>query len=332
MDNFSYTRPRDIEAALRLAAQPGSQFIAGGTNLLDLMKGGVEGPTRLVDITQVGGLAQIHELPDGEGVRIGALATNADTAEHPLIRRHYPLLSQAILAGASPQLRNMATAGGNLLQRTRCPFFYDIGFGQCNKRQPGSGCAALGGFNRNHAILGASEFCIATNPSDMAVALTALDAVVQLRSARGSRHVPLRDFLRLPEHTPQRDTNLAGGEIITAVDLPANRFANNSYYLKIRDRASYAFALVSAAAAISIENNVVKDVRLVLGGVAPKPWPVPDASTMLVGKAFNTVDLSALADIALRGAQPQKDNGFKVDLAKRAIVRALTMATKHREV
>jgi xanthine dehydrogenase YagS FAD-binding subunit len=335
MDNFAYARPRDIDAALRLVAHPGSQFIAGGTNLLDLMKGGVEGPARLVDITQLGGLAQIHELPDG-GVRIGALATNADTATHPLIRRRYPLLVQAILSGASPQLRNMATTGGNLLQRTRCSYFYDTGFRQCNKRQPGSGCAALEGFNRQHAIFGASEQCIATNPSDMGVALTALDAVVQIRSSRGSRQVALQEFQRLPGNQPQLDANLAAGEIITAVDLPASAFANHSFYLKIRDRASYAFALVSVAAALAVENGAISDARLVLGGVAHKPWPVPEARSMLVstpvGDAVDCSVWSAVADAAVRGAEPRKHNAFKVELARRAVVRALTLAAAHREV
>jgi xanthine dehydrogenase YagS FAD-binding subunit len=331
MDNFSYARPRDVEAALRLAAQPGAQFIAGGTNLLDLMKGGVANPTRLVDITKVNGLAQIHELSSG-GVRIGALATNSDAAEHPLIRKRFPLLSQAILAGASPQLRNMATVGGNLLQRTRCSYFYDTGFGQCNKRLPGSGCAAIEGCNRNHAILGASKSCIATSPSDMSVALTALDAVVQIRGARGSRQVALTDFQRLPGDTPQLDTNLGLGEIITAVDLPASRFAANSHYLKVRDRASYAFALVSVAAALELEGGIIRDARVVLGGVAHKPWRIAEAGTMLVGSAINAENLNALAAAAIRDAQPQTQNGFKIELAKRAIVRALMLAAAPEEV
>lgn len=325
MDNFSYARARDVEGALRLVAQPGSQFIAGGTNLLDLMKGGVAAPSRLIDITQVGGLAQIHELPDG-GIRIGALASNSDTAEHPLVRERYPLLSQALLAGASPQLRNMATVGGNLLQRTRCPFFYDTGFAACNKRQPGSGCSALTGFNRNHAILGSGDLCIATNPSDMSVALAALDAVVQLRTPRGSRQLELKEFQRLPGDTPQLDTNLAPGEIITAVDLPPNDFAKHSHYLKIRDRASYAFALVSVAAALSLDGNVVRDVRVVLGGVAHKPWPLPEAQTLLVDKTFESARLEALAAAALRDARPYKHNAFKIELGRRAIVRALNLA------
>jgi xanthine dehydrogenase YagS FAD-binding subunit len=330
MDNFYYSRPRDLEAALRLAAQPGAQLIAGGTNLIDLMKGGVANPARLVDMTKISGLAQIHELPGG-GLRIGALVSNAQAADHPLIRKRYPLLSQGILAGASPQLRNMATVGGNLLQRTRCSYFYDIGFSQCNKRQPGSGCAAIEGSNRNHAILGASESCIATNPSDMSVALTALEALVQLRGARGSRQVALNDFQRLPGDSPQLDTNLGLGEIITAVDLPPSPFASNSHYLKIRDRASYAFALVSVAAALQLENGLIRNVQLVLGGVAHRPWRVAEAQAMLVGKPFTAENLDALAVAALRDAQPQKDNGFKVELSKRAIVRALTLAHAARE-
>jgi xanthine dehydrogenase YagS FAD-binding subunit len=326
--NFSYARPRDIEAALRLAAQPGSQFIAGGTNLVDLMKGGVQMPGRLIDITRVTGLARIHELPQG-GLRIGALATNADTAAHSLVRERYPLLSQAILAGASPQLRNMATTGGNLLQRTRCPFFYDIGFRECNKRNPGTGCAALGGFNRNHAILGTSEECIAVNPSDMSVALVALEAVVQIRSLRGVRQVPVAEFQRLPGDTPQHDTILGPGEMITAVDLPGNSLARHSHYLKVRDRASYAFALVSVAAALELEaGGVVKDARVVVGGVAHKPWRVAEARALLVGHHLELRSLEAVADAAVRGAQPRQDNAFKIPLMKRAVVRALSEASQ----
>ncbi len=328
MDNFSYARPPDVEAALRLAAQPGARFIAGGTNLLDLMKGGVEMPARLIDISRIGGLSQIREAAPGI-LRIGALATNADTATHPVVRERYPLLAQAILAGASPQLRNMATTGGNLLQRTRCGFFYDTGFRECNKRDPGSGCAARGGFNRNHAILGASDACIAVNPSDMCVALSALGAVVQIRSLRGSREMPVSEFHRLPGETPQYDTRLAAGEMILGVDLPPNALAKHSYYLKIRDRASYAFALVSVAAALELDDaqgQVVKDVRLVVGGVAHKPWPVTEARSLLVGKRLDAQVLAAVADAAVSGAKPYKDNAFKVPLMRRAIVRALSEA------
>ena len=325
MRNFEYARPADIAGALRLAADPGAQFIAGGTNLLDLMKGGVAQPHSLVDITQITALAQIHELPTG-GVRIGALAANSDTALHPLIRERFPLLSRALLAGASPQLRNMASVGGNLLQRTRCGYFYDTAFDQCNKRLPGSGCAAIEGFNRNHAILGAGTSCIATHPSDMSVALVALDAVVQLRSARGSRGVPLVDFQRLAGDTPQIDTNLGPGEMITAVDLPPNPWQAHSVYLKLRDRASFAFALVSVAAALDVREGVVQDARLVLGGVAHKPWPVPQAASLLRGQAIDTQRFREVAEAALQGAVPQRDNAFKIELGKRAIVRALSLA------
>ena len=325
MHSFGYARPRDLEAALRLAADPGARFIAGGTNLIDLMKGGVEEPARLIDISRLGGLAQIQELPDG-GMRIGALATNADTAAHPLIRERYPLLAQAILSGASPQLRNMATTGGNLLQRTRCSYFYDVGFPECNKREPGSGCAALRGFNRNHAILGASERCIAVGPSDMCVALTALEATVHIRSAQAGRQVPIGDFQRLPGETPQRDTTLAPGEMIVGVDLPGSEFARHSHYLKIRDRASYAFALVSVAAGLHLEDGVVRDVRVVVGGVAAKPWPVPEARQMLAGRPLDASSLEALARVAVQGAKPFEGNAFKVALMQRAIVRAVTLA------
>jgi xanthine dehydrogenase YagS FAD-binding subunit len=328
--NFSYSRAADVDGALRLVAQPGSQFIAGGTNLVDLMKGGIANPTRLVDITQVAALAQIHELPEG-GVRIGALASNSDAAMQPLIRERYPLLSQAILSGASPQLRNMATVGGNILQRTRCGYFYDTGFAQCNKRHPGSGCAAIQGFNRNHAILGASPSCIATHPSDMSVALVALDAVVQLRTVRGARRVPLAEFQRLPGDTPQIDNHLAPGEIITAVDLPGNRWREHCAYLKVRDRASYAFALISVAAALEMQGDVILDARLVLGGVAHKPWQVHEASSLLRGKRADTRHFREVAEAAFRGAVPHQHNGFKVELGKRAVVRALSMALSVQE-
>jgi xanthine dehydrogenase YagS FAD-binding subunit len=323
--NFSYARPADIGAALRLAAHPGSQFIAGGTNLLDLMKGGIANPDRLIDITQLSALAQIDELPDG-GLRVGALATNTDTALHPLIRARLPLLSQALLSGASPQLRNMATVGGNILQRTRCDYFYDVAFDACNKRRPGSGCAAIQGFNRYHAILGSSESCIAAHPSDMSVALVALDAVVQLRNGRGARQVPLSEFLRLPGDAPQSDNHLAPGEIITSVDIPANRFAEHSVYLKIRDRASYAFALVSVAATLVIHDGVVQDARVVLGGVAHKPWPVVQAAALLGGQRCDVGRFKEVAEAAFHGAVPRRYNGFKVELGKRAVVRALEMA------
>jgi len=328
--NFSYSRPADIGAALRLVSQPGAQFIAGGTNLLDLMKGGIANPDRLVDITQLAALEQIHELPGG-GLRVGALATNSDTAQHPLIRERLPLLSQALLSGASPQLRNMATVGGNILQRTRCDYFYDTGFDACNKRRPGSGCAAIDGFNRYHAILGASESCIAVHPSDMSVALVALDAVVQVRNARGARQLPLNDFLRLPGDTPQIDNHLAPGEIITAVDIPPNRWAEHSAYLKLRDRASYAFALVSVAAMLDIREGLVQDARVVLGGVAHKPWPMAQATDLLRGRPADIGRFSEVAEIAFHGAIPRRYNGFKVELGKRAVIRALELAASKQE-
>jgi xanthine dehydrogenase YagS FAD-binding subunit len=327
MDNFSYARAGDVDGALRLGQEPGAEFIAGGTNLLDLMKGRVIAPTRLIDITQLAGLAQIHELPDG-GLRLGALASNSSVADNELVRTRYPLLAQALLAGASPQLRNMATVGGNLLQRTRCPYFYDVGFAHCNKREPGSGCDALQGFNRNLSILGASDQCIATNPSDMNVALAALDASVLIRSSRGSRQLPLSDLHRLPGDTPQRDTNLAPGEIIIAVDLSPSPFARHSHYLKVRDRASYAFALVSVAAALRMEGGLVRDVRVALGGVAPKPWLVPQAQSILQDKPLTAANLAAVAEAAMQEARPHADNAFKVALGKRAIIRALQVAAE----
>jgi xanthine dehydrogenase YagS FAD-binding subunit len=328
--NFSYARAADLDGALRLVAQQGAQFIAGGTNLLDLMKGGVTSPDRLIDITQITALAQMHDLPGG-GVRLGALMRNSDAAQHPSIRDRFPLLSQALLSGASPQLRNMATVAGNILQRTRCSYFYDTAFESCNKRKPGSGCEALQGFNRHHAVLGGSESCIAVNPSDMSVALVALDAIVHLRTARGSRQIPLNEFLRLPGDTPQADNRLAPNEMITAIDIPPNRFREHSAYLKVRDRASFAFALVSVAAALDIQDGVVQDARVVLGGVAHKPWPVPGAASALTGRRIEASRVREVAEIAFRGAVPRKHNAFKVELGKRAIVRALSLAASIQE-
>jgi len=329
--NFSYARAADVDGALRLVAQPGAQFIAGGTNLVDLMKGGVAAPDRLIDITQITALAQLHELPTG-GIRLGALMKNSDAAQHSLILDRFPLLSQALLSGASPQLRNMATVGGNLLQRTRCSYFFDTAFEKCNKRKPGSGCAALQGFNRYHAVLGGSESCIAVNPSDMSVALAALDAVVHLRSARGSRQMPVNEFLRLPGDTPQTDNHLSPSEMITAIDIPPNEFAEHSAYLKLRDRASFAFALVSVAAALDLRDGIVQDARLVLGGVAHKPWPVPEAAAVLRGRRIEASHMREVAQIAFRGAVPRTHNAFKIELGKRAIVRALSLAASPREM
>jgi xanthine dehydrogenase YagS FAD-binding subunit len=329
--NFSYARAADVDGALRLVAQPGAQFIAGGTNLVDLMKGGVAAPDRLIDITQITALAQIHELPAG-GIRLGALMKNSDAAQHSLILDRFPLLSQALLSGASPQLRNMATVGGNLLQRTRCSYFFDTAFEKCNKRKPGSGCEALQGFNRYHAVLGGSESCIAVNPSDMSVALVALDAIVHLRTARGSRQMPLNEFLRLPGDTPQADNHLSPSEMITAIDIPPNQFAEHSAYLKLRDRASFAFALVSVAAALDLRDGVVQDARLVLGGVAHKPWPVPEAAAVLNGRRIDASHIREVAEIAFRGAVPRTHNAFKIELGKRAIARALSLAASPREM
>ena len=324
MHAIDYERATDPAAALRLAQDAQTRFIGGGTNLLDLMKGGVERPLRLVDITRIG-LADITELPNG-GLRIGALARNSDTANHALVRSRYPLLSQALLAGASPQLRNMATMGGNLMQRPRCPYFVDTAFEMCNKRLPGSGCAAREGYNRMHAILGASQSCIAVNPSDMSVALAALDATVQIAGPRGQRSVAIGDFHRLPGTQPQAETTLMAGELITAVDLPPPAFARNSHYLKVRDRTSYAFALVSVAAALDIADGVVRQARIALGGVAHKPWRVPAAEALLVGHRIEEARSREAAALLLRGAQGFKDNRFKIDMAQRATVSALRRA------
>lgn len=325
MDNFAYARPRDMEAALRLGSEPDSQFIAGGTNLLDLMKGGVQRASRLVDITQVAGLSQIAELPDG-GLQIGAMARNSAMAAHPLVVARYPLLSQALVAGASPQLRNMASAAGNILQRTRCYYFYDTGFKHCNKRDPGSGCDALQGFNRIHAILGASEACIATNPSDLGVALYALDATVQVRSLQGSRRIPIAEFHRLPGDTPQFDNVLAPGEMVVSIDLPPSRFPRHAHYLKVRDRASYAFALVSVAVGIERRGAAIEDARVVLGSVAHKPWIVTDAAAILKAHGASESSFAQVAEAAVMGAAPQRYNAFKIELAQRAVVRALQTA------
>jgi xanthine dehydrogenase YagS FAD-binding subunit len=325
MDAIYYERAADISGAIRAAQQPGTVFIGGGTNLLDLMKGGVARPVRLVDITHIGGLDTIGTLPDG-GLRIGALVRNSDAANHALVREQYPLLTQALLSGASPQLRNMATVGGNLLQRTRCGYFYDTAFTECNKRQPGSGCAALHGNNRSHAILGASDQCIAVNPSDMSVALAALDAVVRVSGPRGERQIRFGDFHRLPGDHPELDSTLQPGELITAVDLPPPLFGEHAYYLKVRDRASYAFALVSVAAALQLDGHTVRAARIALGGVAHKPWRATVAEQMLGGQPLEDTVLKRAAAAALSEAQPQTGNRFKVQLAQRAIVRAVNLA------
>src|SRR5438132_9127544 len=325
MNPFIYTRAADPQQATQAtAANANAKFLAGGTNLIDLMKMGVERPTQLVDLNRLP-LAQIEELPNGGGVRIGALARNSDVAEHALIVQRYPVLSQALLAGASPQLRNLATTGGNLLQRTRCYYFYDPAFPQCNKRKPGSGCGAIDGYNRIHAILGHSEQCIATHPSDMCVALAALDAIVRVRGPNGEREIPFGNFHRLPGTTPERDTNLAPDELIVAVDVPAMSFATRSHYLKVRDRASYAFALVSVAAALDLDSNKkIKAARVALGGIAHKPWRASAAEKKLIGQEANEKTFRAAAEAELAPAKGYKYNSFKIELAKRSIVRALT--------
>lgn len=326
MNPFEYQRAEQTEAAVEAISQSkDARFLAGGTNLIDLMKNGVEQPTRLVDINRLSALAEIHPLPDG-GLRLGALARNSDTANHPLVRKNYPLLAQALLSGASPQLRNMATNGGNLLQRTRCYYFMDTAFSQCNKRIPGSGCGAREGLNRTHAILGASDLCIATNPSDMSVALAALEAKIRVRGAKGERTIPIAEFHRLPGTTPELDTNLKPGELILSIDLPRSAYAAHSHYLKVRDRASYAFALVSVAAALDLDGQRIRSARIALGGVAHKPWRPEDAEKTIAGREISVEVFEAAATNALAGARPYSQNAFKVELAKQTIIQALSIA------
>ncbi|KAA0985551.1 xanthine dehydrogenase family protein subunit M [Pseudomonas sp. ANT_J12] len=322
MTPFHYSKPNSVEHAVHLAG-PASRFIAGGTNLLDLMKENLTRPEHLIDITGLP-LREVTQTQNG-GLMIGALVSNADLAWHPLIEQRYPLLSQAILAGASPQLRNMASTGGNLLQRTRCYYFYDANV-PCNKREPGSGCPARDGLNRIHAIFGASVQCVATHPSDMCVALAALEAVVHVHGRNGARTIEFADFHRLPGDHPERDNQLADDELITAIELPAAGFAEHCHYLKIRDRASYAFALVSVAAALEMNGPVIREARLVLGGVAHKPWRDEAVEQWLVGKPASRETFTAAADALLQNAQPLEHNGFKVKLASRAIIRALSDA------
>lgn len=323
MNPFTYSRPSSIHEAVNLSGAA-TRFIAGGTNLLDLMKENITRPEHLIDITRLP-LHDVTETAQG-GLLIGALVSNADLAWHPLIEQRYPLLSQAVLAGASPQLRNMASTGGNLLQRTRCYYFYDATV-PCNKREPGSGCPAReGGLNRIHAILGASDDCVATHPSDMCVALAALDAVVHVEGRAGKRSIEFADFHRLPGDAPQRDNQLADDELITAVELPAPGFAGQGTYLKIRDRASYAFALISVAASLELDGEVIRDVRLALGGVAHKPWRDKVVEQLLVGKPVSRENFAEAADALLADAEPLEHNAFKVKLARRAIIRALSDA------
>ncbi|OOQ61517.1 FAD binding domain-containing protein [Mucilaginibacter pedocola] len=319
MNDFEYRlAATTTEAQQQFSSSRRSSYVAGGTNLIDLLKYNLADADLLVDINQTQATS-IEELAGG-GVRISALMTNADTAYHPLIEKRYPLLSKAILAGASAQIRNMATNGGNLLQRTRCYYFYDAA-SPCNKRNPGSGCPALTGQNRMMAILGASGHCIAVFPSDMCVALAALEAVILTNGPAGERMVKFGDFHRLPGEHPELDNILQPGEIITAIELPGEGFAANYSYLKIRDRSSYAFALVSVATAFELENGIIKKARIALGGVAHKPWRVNEAEGNLIGKAVNKDTLGAAADMILKGAIGLEHNSFKIELAKRAIIR-----------
>ena len=323
---FEYAKARNENDAMDRVRAPKAVYVAGGTTLIDLMKLNVMLPSMLVDINGLP-LDKIETLPDG-GLRIGAMVRNSDLAHHKTVTGGFPVLSQAILAGASPQLRNMATTGGNLMQRTRCYYFRDTAYA-CNKRQPGSGCAAMDGFNRIHAVLGGSDQCIATHPSDMAVALVALDAVVHIKSASGSeRKIAAGDFHLLPGNTPHRETVVEPGELITYVTVPGSRLAARSAYVKLRDRASYEFALASAGAALELQGNKIHAARLVLGGVATKPWRSMEAEHVLTGAAADEKTFHAAADAAMKSATPRKYNGFKIELAKRAIVRALASAAQ----
>ncbi len=323
MNSFAFTRARSVADTLR-AGRGNVRFIAGGTTLVDLMKLDVERPAAVIDINALP-LAEVNRTPDG-GLRIGALARNSDVAHHPDVLRDYPLLSQALLSGATVQLRNMASTGGNLLQRTRCVYFRDPAM-PCNKRSPGSGCPAIGGFNRNLAILGTSEHCIATNPSDQNVALTALEATVHLAGANGERSVPIGDFYLLPDDTPERETILERGELVTSVTLPPPPSGAKSIYLKLRDRASYEFALASAAVVVTVGGGAMQRVRIAMGGIATKPWRDLDVERALEGQPPARERFTDAARMLLRDAKPQSQNGFKVELAKRCLVHALSVAT-----
>ena len=326
MKTFDYVRPATVREAVAAASAPDAAYLAAGTNLLDLMKGGVTRPSRLVDISHLPGLDRIEDLADG-GVRIGALVRNADLACDRAFARRFPAVAEALLSGASAQLRNAATVGGNLLQRTRCAYFYDVA-SACNKRDPGSGCDARGGENRLHAVIGWSESCIATHPSDFCVPLVALDAVVEIEGRAGRREIPLEIFHRLPGDAPERETMLDPGEMIVAVRLPAEavRFAGHARYLKIRERTSYAFAVVSAAAALRVEDGTIAQARLALGGVAMKPWRARAAELILAGARADAALFRRAAEAARAEAKPSGDNGFKIELARRTVARALALA------
>src|SRR5258708_10239603 len=332
MHAFEFLAAQDPSAAIVAGAKSGTaqqgasvRFVAGGTTLLDLMKLNVERPAHIVDINRLP-LGEVEPLAHG-GLKIGATVRNSALAHHPIVQRDYAVLSQALLAGASGQLRNMATTGGNLLQRTRCMYFRDTAM-PCNKREPGSGCSAIGGANRTLAILGTSEHCIATNPSDMNVALAALEATIHLRGVSGERHIPIADFHRLPGDTPQRETLLEPGDLITHVTLPPPMPGNRSLYLKLRDRASYEFALASAAVVVNVEGGRISRARIALGGVGTKPWRSDEAEEVLAGQPVGEPAFRRAADAALRDARPQSQNGFKVELARRCLVHALKQATQ----
>ncbi len=326
MIGFQYARAGDVTDAVRLiSGDRAAKFVAGGTNLIDLMKMNVERPTMVIDINRLP-LKEVEEVAGG-GLRIGALVRNTDLAYHPLVEQRYPVLASAVMAGASQQLRNMASTGGNLLQRTRCHYFYDTAT-PCNKREPGSGCSAIGGHNRMHAILGASDACIAVHPSDMCVALAMLETRVNVMGASGERVIPFADFHRLPGDTPQRDTNLSADEIITSVELPPGGFATNYTYLKVRDRLSYAFALVSVAVGLELDGDTINEGRFALGGVAHKPWRDPQAEALLHGQPASAATFARAAQMLLRAAKGYEHNSFKIDLARRCIVRAFTQAAR----
>ncbi|MEI5996212.1 xanthine dehydrogenase family protein subunit M [Paraburkholderia bengalensis] len=325
MNRFSYDRAADVAQAVAAHRSTGTAFLAGGTNLVDLVKEGVARPEKIIDIRRLP-LRDIQETAEG-GLKIGALATNSAVAYHPEIMRRYPLVAESILSGASPQIRNVATIGGNLLQRTRCVYFYDTGT-PCNKREPGTGCPAIAGVNRMHAIFGASEQCIAVHPSDLCVALAALDAVVHVSGPQGERALPFAQFHRLPDDTPHIDTNLGDHELITSVELPNEGFASHHAYLKVRDRASYAFALVAVAVGLALEGNVVREVRCALGGVAHKPWRDRDAEDMLRGKPLTPQSVRDFANEVVRDAHGYRHNAFKIELTTRAIMRAFQQASQ----
>ncbi len=324
MKAFDFEHATTVQGAIDRVLATGGAYYAGGTNLLDLMKGGVENPAALVDVRRLG-LRHVTATDSG-GVLIGSGVTNSAIANHPLIRTRYPVLSQAILSGATTQLRNMATAGGNLLQRTRCPYFMEAAFAHCNKRVPGSGCAAREGFHREHAIFGASEACVAIHPSDMAVALAILDATVHVRGPHGPRRIPVEDFFRLPGDEPQRDNTLRTAELVVGIELPPSPFAEHSWYLKVRDRHSYAFALVSVAAGLHVEDDTIRAAAIGLGGVAAMPWRVADAEAGLIGRQPTEPVFRQAAERIMAGAEPLRQNAFKVDLGRHAVVRALSRA------